>query len=103
MQKSMGERLKAAREAANYPSATKAAEALGIGLSTYRAHENGQNEFGPEIADRYAKKFGTTAGYLLTGEGPRKVERPGPRMVVTSFDPDEQYNEGFAEGGEDFS
>lgn len=99
MQKTMGERLKAAREAANYPSATKAAEALGIGLSTYRAHENGQNEFGPEIADRYARKFGTTAGYLLTGEGPAKIERILPR-IVSSFDPDIQ-TEGFAEGGYD--
>ncbi|MFK0163511.1 XRE family transcriptional regulator [Rhizobium sp. NPDC090279] len=102
MQKSMGERLRAAREAANYPSATKAAEALGVSLSTYRAHENGQNEFNAEIANRYAKKFGTTAAYLLTGEGPRKTVRMAPN-IVTSFDPDEQDQDGFAESGDDLS
>ncbi len=98
MQRSMGERLRAAREAASYPSATKAAEALGVSLSTYRAHENGQNEFSAEIANRYAKKFGTTAGYLLTGEGSNKIARTAAR-IVTSFDPDELDNEGFAEDG----
>lgn len=102
MQKSMGERLRAAREAANYPSATKAAAALGVSLSTYRAHENGQNEFSTEIANRYAKKFGTTAGYLLTGEGSHKVAR-AVANIVTSFDPDEQDNDGFAEGGGELS
>jgi phage repressor protein C with HTH and peptisase S24 domain len=100
MSKTMGERLKAAREAANYSSAAKAADALGVGLSTYRAHENGQNEFGPDIADRYARKFATSAAYLLTGEGPQRTERP---RIVSSFDPDEQTNDGFAEGGDDFS
>ncbi|PST19298.1 phage repressor protein [Rhizobium sp. JAB6] len=102
MQKSMGERLRAAREAANYPSATKAAEALGVSLSTYRAHENGQNEFSAEVANRYAKKFGTTAAYLLTGEGVRKTERPAPNIVM-SFDPDEQDHDGFAESGDELS
>ena len=102
MQKSMGERLRAAREAANYPSATKAAEALGVSLSTYRAHENGQNEFSAEVANRYAKKFGTTAAYLLTGEGLRKTARPAPNIVM-SFDPDEQDHDGFAESGDELS
>ncbi|TWB18098.1 phage repressor protein C with HTH and peptisase S24 domain [Rhizobium sp. ERR 1071] len=102
MQKSMGERLRAAREAANYPSATKAAEALGVSLSTYRAHENGQNEFSAEVANRYAKKFGTTAAYLLTGEGSRKAARLAPNIVM-SFDPDEQDHDGFAESSDELS
>ncbi len=102
MQKSMGERLRAAREAANYPSATKAAEALGVSLSTYRAHENGQNEFSAEVANRYAKKFGTTAAYLLTGEGLRQAARPSPNIVM-SFDPDEQDQDGFAESDDELS
>lgn len=85
--KTMGERLRAAREHAGYSSASKAAEALGVTPSSYRAHENGQNEFGPDMAERYGRKFGTTAAYLLTGEGPARVQR-GPRLV-SSFDPDE--------------
>lgn len=64
----MGDRLRNARKAAGYGSATKAAEALGIKDSTYRAHENGQNEFSAEDAELYARRFGVTAGYLLLDE-----------------------------------
>lgn len=63
---SMGDRLRKARLAAGYSSATKAAEAMGIGVSTYRAHENGQNNFSAEEAARYARRYGVTAAYLLT-------------------------------------
>lgn len=69
----MGDRLRAARIAAKFTSATKAADALGVSASTYRAHENGQNEFGPEEAERYARKFGTTAAHLLTGDSAKRV------------------------------
>lgn len=91
----MGERLRQAREDANFKSASKAAEALGVSASSYRAHENGQNEFAPDIAERYAKKFNTTAAYLLTGQGPKRVQRGA--TLVSSFDPDDhQTNEGDA-------
>lgn len=76
---SMGDRLRAAR-LTKFDSANKAAAALGVSGSTYRAHENGQNEFGPEEAERYARKFGTTAAYLLTGDRSRRL--------VGTFDPD---------------
>lgn len=76
----MGDRLRAARLLARYSSASKAAEALGISASTYRAHENGQNEFGPEEAEHYARKFNTTAAHLLTGNA-----KPSG---LTTFDPD---------------
>lgn len=77
----MGDRLRSARVAAKYASAGKAAEAIGVSASTYRAHENGQNQFSPDEAERYARKFGTSAAYLLTGEGAAK-------RIVGSFDPD---------------
>lgn len=64
----MGDRLRTARINANYESAARAAEALGVSASTYRAHENGQNDYSPEEAERYARKFGANAGYLLTGQ-----------------------------------
>lgn len=64
----MGERLQAARIAAGYSSAAKAAEAFGIPASTYRSHENGQNEFSADDAKRYGKKFKVSPGYLLTGD-----------------------------------
>lgn len=68
LMESMGDRLRKSRVAAGYESATKAAQAFGVGISTYRAHENGQNNFSPEEAARYAKKFGVSAAYLLTGD-----------------------------------
>jgi hypothetical protein len=40
-----------------------------------RAHENGQNKFSTEEAELYARRFGTTPAYLLTGEAP--AQRPG--------------------------
>ncbi|RWC29816.1 MAG: helix-turn-helix transcriptional regulator [Mesorhizobium sp.] len=88
----MGDRLRAARERAGYRSAAKAAEALGISPSTFRAHENGQNEFGPVEAERYARRFGTTAAHLLTGstatvERLPSVERDSLPKPNASFPP----------------
>lgn len=88
----MGERLRLSREGANFKSASKAADALGVSASSYRAHENGQNEFGPDMAQIYAKKFGTTASYLLTGEGPAKASRSTVN-IISSYDPDEHEAE----------
>jgi transcriptional regulator with XRE-family HTH domain len=66
---SMGDRLRKAR-LTKYASANQAAKAIGVAASTLRAHENGQNKFGTEEAELYARRFGTTPGYLLTGEAP---------------------------------
>lgn len=62
------ERLRQARISAQYKSAAAAAEALGITASTYRAHENGQNDFQIVEAEQYGKKFGTDPIWLLTGK-----------------------------------
>ncbi len=67
------DRLRAARAAAGYKSAAKAAEALGLGASTYASHENGTNGFDADQARRYAEAFGTSAGYLLFGEEARSA------------------------------
>lgn len=63
----MGDRLRAARQK-KFTSARQAAEAMGVKGSTYAAHENGQNDFGPEVAAAYARRLGVTAAWLLTGE-----------------------------------
>lgn len=84
----MGDRLKEARANAGYPSARAAASKKGWKISTYSAHENGQNKFGPDEARRYAKAFKTTAGWLLTAEGqvsPREQTRVPPGL---EFAPD---------------
>lgn len=92
MEESMGDRLKAARLKAGYKSARGAALAMGWPPSSYAAHENGQNDFSPDDAERYARAFKTTAGWLLTGEGsgvPRKtilLGEVGAGSVVHPFD-----------------
>lgn len=65
----MGERLKWARERAKIPSARQAAIRHGWGISTYAAHENGQNDYDDEDAKKYGKALRVSAGWLLTGEG----------------------------------
>ncbi len=65
----MHTRLKEARIRAGYKSGAAAARRLGLAASTYNAHENGQNEFGPDHAEAYGRAFKVSAGWLLTGNG----------------------------------
>lgn len=66
--KTMSDRLREARMASGYSSASSAAKAHGWRVSTYIAHENGQNDYNPERAEVYAKAFKTTAEWLLIGK-----------------------------------
>ena len=70
---SAADRLRQARQAYGYASATKAAEILGTSASTYNAHENGQNAFTPEQAERYASAFGVSPAWLFFGETARSA------------------------------
>jgi phage repressor protein C with HTH and peptisase S24 domain len=63
----MNERLRHARFAAGYTTAAAAIRAYGWKVSTYMAHENGQNEFDTENAAIYAKAYKTSAEWLLLG------------------------------------
>lgn len=63
------ERLQAARARAGFDEATDAARAFGWNENTYRSHENGQRGLRRDVAERYAKRFRVTVGWLLTGEG----------------------------------
>ena len=65
----MNDRLRNARMAAGFASATDAIEYCKWKGSTYRAHENGQNNFNVEYAARYGKAYGVSASWLLLGEG----------------------------------
>ena len=65
----MHERLKLAREAADYESASAAARAFGWKIHTYKHHESGQRGFPRSKAMQYARAFRVSAGWLLTGEG----------------------------------
>ena len=65
----MNDRLRNARMAAGFASATDAIEYCKWKGSTYRAHENGQNNFNVEYATRYGNAYGVSASWLLLGEG----------------------------------
>ncbi len=72
MARTRGERLRIARER-RFPSARKAAQAIGLAPATYGAHERaettGGRDYGPNEAKRYARRFGVTPEWLLTGYG----------------------------------
>ena len=64
----MNVRLRKARLEAGFESATAALETFKWKSSTYRAHENGQNNFNVYYAEQYAKAYGVTAAWLLIGD-----------------------------------
>ena len=68
-------RLRAAREAAGFKSASDAAQRFRWRASTYMAHENGQNGIRTEPALAYARAFGVDPGWLMTGLEPGKYSR----------------------------
>lgn len=71
-------RLKEARGRV-YPSAEKAAQALGMKGVTVRAHENAQNGFPLDIASAYAGAYGVSLDWLLTG---REGGQPPPAPIA---------------------
>lgn len=77
------ENLRAARIAAGFKSTDEVAKRLSMSPSTYRAHENGQNDFDGNQALRYAKLFKTTAAKLMFGNDFK------PIPFTETFDPDE--------------
>src|SRR5258705_13966244 len=83
-----GERLRIAREK-RFKSARLAAKAMNVAVSTYGAHERaespGGRDYGPDEAKRYAKRFGVTPEWLLTGFG------PGPDGTVMEIEDPETY------------
>src|SRR5262249_44076283 len=85
-----GERLRMAREK-RYKSARLAAKAMGIAVSTYGAHERaetpGGRDYGPDEARKYARRFGVTPEWLLTGREPfpEGDEPPPPKIPVVGY------------------
>jgi|KBSSwiStaDraftv2_1062776.scaffolds.fasta_scaffold30771_3 hypothetical protein len=67
-------RLQHARLLAGYDSASDAANAMGVPVPTYAAHENGSRDFmrgrgGPIPGQRYAQFFKVNYDWLMTGRG----------------------------------
>ena len=85
---SMDNRLRNARIAAGFVSATDAIDYYKWKSSTYRAHENGQNNFNVEYATRYGKAYGVSASWLLLGEeseGAAIVKRQPSKNSVKGY------------------
>lgn len=66
---SPAERLKKSRIDAGYETATDAARAMGVKPPTYLGHENGSTGLRRGAAIRYAKFYGVSLDWLLTGTG----------------------------------
>jgi len=85
-----GERLRMAREK-RFKSARLAAQAMGIAVSTYGAHERaetpGGRDYGPDEARKYARRFGVTPEWHLTGREPfpEGDEPPPPKVPVLGY------------------
>lgn len=74
-QQEIGRRLAKARLDAGFKHAKDAAEAMGVPVSTYIGHENGQRGFRYPTAQQYARKFKVNIDWILTGIG--EQEAPG--------------------------
>lgn len=71
MSKQRAARLVQARKSAGFETASEAAESLGVAVSTYLAHEKGQDDggrnFKEDSARHYARRFGVTYEWLWLG------------------------------------
>lgn len=80
---SQHERLRRAREAAGFETATDAAEAMGVKVPTYIHHENGRAGLS-RVGQKYARFFKVSYEWLMTGRGDMKPARaPEPTQAVT--------------------
>jgi len=71
-------RLKFAREQRGYETASAAAEAMGVPVSTYTMHEKGSRGFRSETARQYADFLRTTPEWLLYGRSPESAKASVP-------------------------
>ncbi|RAI42801.1 hypothetical protein CH341_17560 [Rhodoplanes roseus] len=78
---SPSDRLSRARERAGFATATDAARRHHWNENTYRSHENGSRDLSRKAAEKYAKTFKVSSGWLLYGEG-GGVEEHGRLMSV---------------------
>jgi phage repressor protein C with HTH and peptisase S24 domain len=78
--KSAHERLAHARAAAGYTTATAAAQAMGVGQTTYINHENGERGLS-RAGPRYASFFRVRLEWLLHGKGDMRERRSEPEDV----------------------
>jgi hypothetical protein len=89
--KTRGDRLRIAREARGFKSGRLAAQAMGVAVSTYGAHERaeaeGGRDYGPDEAKRYGRRFGVTPEWLLTGYGHGPGDDPSAPLPERDLTP----------------
>lgn len=88
-------RLQHARTLAGYDSATDAANAMGVPVPTYAAHENGSRDFrrgrgGPIPGHRYAQFFKVNYDWLMTGRGDPKARPASLDARAQALSPEDQ-------------
>lgn len=76
------DRLKAARAAAGYETPSDAARAhpRDINVNTLISNENGNRDISRKAAEKYARIFGVTAGWLLYGENVTPVNSASAKV-----------------------
>lgn len=75
-------RLKEARIAAGFDSASAAANAMGVGTSTYVQHENGGRGIPAGRALQYGRFFRVRPEWLLYGRGEKDVPAWEPQLTM---------------------
>jgi len=62
-------RLKTARMAGGFKTATEFCQKFNIPISTYNMHETGRRKISPDVAEKYSELLGINAAWLITGIG----------------------------------
>lgn len=75
-------RLREARVAAGFESASSAAKAMGVGISTYVQHENGGRGFPAGRALKYGRFFRVRPEWLLYGRGEKEAPLAEPQLTM---------------------
>ncbi len=81
-------RLKTARMAAGYRTATNFCEKNHIPISTYNMHETGKRKISADIAENYASILNINAAWLLTGDGdpyPESLNEPDSSLTEAEY------------------
>jgi transcriptional regulator with XRE-family HTH domain len=73
MEDSVGNRLVRARKHKGL-SRDQVAERLGVSLSTVQSHENDRNQLRPDSLETYARLYGVSIDWIVTGKESESAE-----------------------------
>jgi len=86
--KTISSRLKEARRE-HFATGVEAAKHYGWNRHTYRSNENGQRPPSRKALIKYARAFGVTLEWLMTGRGPRRATKSGQLRQVPIYNLDD--------------